>query len=294
MDHDVRIGSDVAAAWIERWDAQQQAYLPDREERFTALIDAVADGAGRPDPLVLDLGCGPGSLAVRLLDRIPGATVIAVDADPVLLALARVAWAGRAGLRFAELDLRVAGWAGALGLDRPADAAVSTTALHWLPPEALAAMYAELATALRPGGLMLDGDHLTEDEATSPALARLGRALTEREERRHPAPAGAQTWVGWWEAVTADPALAALVERRKRLGLDSEHHGSPSGLLTVHVNALRRAGFAEIGTLWQRGDNRLLCGVLGFLAGRSSLRDAEVIAGVQQAGEDDAQGGHGL
>src|SRR4030088_7939 len=112
MDHDVRIGSDVAAAWIERWDAQQQAYLPDREERFTALIDAVADGVGRPDPLVLDLGGGPGSPAVRLLDRIPGATVIAVDADPVLLALARVAWAGRAGLRFAELDLRVAGWAG--------------------------------------------------------------------------------------------------------------------------------------------------------------------------------------
>jgi hypothetical protein len=96
--------------------------------------------------------------------------------------------------------------------------------------------------------------------------------------------------------VTADPALAALVERRKRLGLDSEHHGSPSGLLTVHVDALRRAGFAEIGTLWQRGDNRLLCGVLGGVVrtGRSSLRDAEVIAGVQQAGEDDAQGGHGL
>jgi SAM-dependent methyltransferase len=263
MDHDVRIGRDVAAAWIERWDAQQQAYLPDREERFTALIDAVADGAGRPDPLVIDLGSGPGSLAVRLLDRIPGATVIAVDADPLLLAIGRAAWAGRPGLHFAELDLRVAGWAGALGLDRPADAAVSTTALHWLRPEALAAMYAELATVLRPGGLMLDGDHLAEDEATSPALARLGRALTEREERRHPARAGAQTWAGWWEAVTADPALAALVERRKRLGLDSEHHGSPSGLLTVHVDALRRAGFAEIGTLWQRGDNRLLCGVLG-------------------------------
>jgi SAM-dependent methyltransferase len=254
---------ESAAAWIDRWDAQQQAYLPDREERFTALIDAVADGVGRPDPLVLDLGCGPGSLAVRLLDRIPGATVIGVDADPVLLALARAAWAARAGLRFAELDLRVAGWAGALGLNRPADAAVSTTALHWLRPEALAAMYVEMATVLRAGGLMLDGDHLAEDETTSPTLARLGRALVEREERRHPAVAETETWAGWWEAARADPALAGLAARRERLGLDAEHHGSPSGRLAVHVDALRNAGFAEVGTLWQRGDNRLLCAVLG-------------------------------
>jgi hypothetical protein len=29
----------------------------------------------------------------------------------------------------------------------------------------------------------------------------------------------------------------------------------------VHVEALRKAGFAEVGTLWQRGDNRLLCAV---------------------------------
>jgi SAM-dependent methyltransferase len=252
----------AAAAWIDRWEAQQQGFLPDREERFTAMIDAVADGAGRPDPLVLDLGCGPGSLSVRLLDRIPAATVVAIDADPILLALARAVWPERPGLRFAEFDLRVAGWAGALGLDRAADAAVSTTALHWLKPEALAAMYAELATVLRPGGLMLDGDHLAEDEATAPTLARLGRALTQREERRRP-PSGADTWVGWWEAVKADPALAGLTARRERLSLDSEHHGSPSGLLAVHVDALGKAGFAEVGTLWQRGDNRVLCGVLG-------------------------------
>ena len=61
---------DTARDWIERWDRQQEESLPDREDRFTALIDAVEEGTGRPDPLVLDLGCGPGSLAVRLLDRL--------------------------------------------------------------------------------------------------------------------------------------------------------------------------------------------------------------------------------
>jgi SAM-dependent methyltransferase len=255
------VDKDLAATWIDRWDAQQQEYMPDREERFTALIDAVAEGAGRPDPLVIDLGCGPGSLAVRLLDRIPAATVVAVDADPVLLTLGRAAWAARPGLRFADLDLRMAGWTGRLGLDRPADAAVSTTALHWLLPPDLTAMYAEAATALRPGGVLLNGDNLAEDE-TSPTLVRLGRALIEREARRHPAGDGAETWTSWWEAVAADPELGALARRRERIGLGAGHHGSPSGRLAVHVAALQKAGFEEVGTLWQHGDNRLLCAVL--------------------------------
>src|SRR5215471_4088492 len=112
--------------WINRWDAQQQWYMPDREERFTVLIDAVEAAAGRDDPLVLDLGCGPGSLAVRLLDRMPAARVVAIDTDPLLLELGRAAHGGRPGLRFADQDLRVPGWAGRLELGRAVDAAVST------------------------------------------------------------------------------------------------------------------------------------------------------------------------
>src|SRR5262249_31321582 len=129
------------------------------------------------------------------------------------------------------------------------------------PPAAWTATSAELAASLPPGGLMLGADLLSEDETAAPTLARLGRALTEREERRHPSEA--DTWVGWWEAVKAEPALAGLAGRRERLGLDAEHHGSPSARLSVHVDALRKARFAEVGTLWQRGDNRLLCAVLG-------------------------------
>jgi SAM-dependent methyltransferase len=251
-----------ARAWIERWDAQQQAYMPDREERFTALIDAVEAAASGTDPLIIDLGCGPGSLAVRLLRRLPAATVVAVDADPLLLALGSTAEPGRAGLRFADLDLRVSGWSSALALDARADAAVSTTALHWLAGPGLAAMYAELATVLRPGGLLLNGDHLEEDEAAAPVLARLGRAVREREDKRRFPGGHAETWAGWWEAVTADPALAGPAAERERRRYSADHHGSESRLLAAHVGALRAAGFTEIGTLWQRGDNRLLCAVL--------------------------------
>ncbi len=286
----VHLSRAAASAWIDRWDAQQQGFLPDREERFTVMIDAVRECAGRPDPLVLDLGCGPGSLATRLLARIPAATVVAADADPLLLALGRSARNAQAdgasdtqgsvaagSVKFVDLDLREPGWTSALGLDRQADAAVSTTALHWLPPDALAAMYAEVATVLRPGGLLLNGDHLSEDKDAAPTLARIGRALNEIEQRRRGESRGQcvessgvaqsdlepDTWEGWWDAVTGDPALADLVAERRRRSQDREHHGSPSGRLSVHVDALRLAGFVEIGTIWQHGEDRVLCGVLG-------------------------------
>jgi SAM-dependent methyltransferase len=254
------ISPEVARGWIERWDAQQQGYLPDREDRFTALIDAVEEAVGRPDPLVLDLGSGPGSLAVRLLRRMPAATVVAVDADPLTLGLGKAAWSEVPGLRFVDADLRTAGWSAALDLDRQPDAAVSTTALHWLPVPALAALYAELATVLRPGGLLLNGDHMRDDDS-EPTLVRLGRALIEREERRRFPDGLTETWTDWWESAAADPALAAQVAEREARRVDSEHHGSPAGRLSVHVAALRSAGFAEVGTLWQRGESRLLCAV---------------------------------
>jgi SAM-dependent methyltransferase len=253
---------DTARNWIERWDLQQEETLPDREDRFTALIDAVEEGTGRPDPLVLDIGCGPGSLAVRLLGRLPHATVIGIDADPVSLTLGQAAYSGVPGLRFIDLDLRVPGWSARLGLPRAADAAVSTTALHWLPEQDLRAMYAELATVLCPGGLLLDGDHFRLDPKESPTLDRLDVALRQREDlRRFPAGHG-EGWSGWWEAAAADPALAGHVAERNRRHVDSGHHGTSSTQLATHVEALKAAGFAEVGTLWQRGDNRLLCGVL--------------------------------
>src|ERR1700732_4570410 len=139
-----QLDRDATREWIRRWDRQQEESLPDREERFTALIDAVEEGAGRPDPLVLDIGCGPGSLGVRLLERLPRATVIGIDADPVSLALGLAAYGDLPGLRLTDLDLRVPGWSArlSLGSRTGVDAAVSTTALHWLPEQELRAMYA--------------------------------------------------------------------------------------------------------------------------------------------------------
>ena len=257
------ISQQAARTWIERWDAQQQVVMHDREERFTALIDVVELASARPDPLVIDLGCGPGSLGARLLDRLPRTRVVGIDADPLLLALAEAADGWRPGLRLADADLRVAGWSAALALPEAADAAVSTTALHWLQGDELAAMYAELATVLRPGGLLLNGDHLTSDEHSDPVLARLEQQMREHADRRAFPGGHDESWRGWWDAVTADPALAGAAAERDRRRDSADHHRSESTLLSTHVDALRAAGFTEVGTLWQHGNSRLLCAVLG-------------------------------
>jgi SAM-dependent methyltransferase len=267
MSASAELDAHTASAWIDRWDRQQEVYMASREERFAALIDAVEAGTGRPDPLVLDLGCGPGSLAVRLLDRLPRATVIAVDADPVTLSLGRAAHAGRPGLRFTDLDLREPGWESRLGLPdgRQADAVVSTTALHWLSGAELRALYLTLAGLLRPGGLFVDGDHLRSDARAGGVLAGLERALEDSEARRR-FPAGhegrAEDWRQWWAAVTAEPALAAASADRAGRQLGASDHDSADGVrLDTHVEALRAAGFAEVGTLWQHGASRVLCAV---------------------------------
>jgi SAM-dependent methyltransferase len=254
------LDQQTAREWIERWDRQQEVSLPDREERFTALIDAVEAGAGRVDPIVLDIGCGPGSLSARLKDRLAQATIIGIDADPVTLALARAA---HPDLRVEDMDLREPGWPARLRLGRPADVAVSTTALHWLPEPELRAFYAELASALKPGGLLLNGDHFRVDAKQTPVLARLDTALREKEDSRRFPGGHSESWSGWWDAVAADPVLAGYSAERDRRRVDASHHGRSESLqLQTHVDALRAAGFAEIGTLWQRGDQRLLCAVM--------------------------------
>ncbi|GAA2466414.1 class I SAM-dependent methyltransferase [Streptomyces macrosporus] len=276
--------TQTARRWVERWDRQQETFLPEREAQFTAIVDVVEEIAGRPDPLVVDLGCGPGSIGVRLLRRVPGATVVSVDADPLLVELGRAAYGDVPGLRFVDADLRAPDWVDALGLDRPVDAVVSSTALHWLDPSVLVSVYTDLTRVLRPGGVLLNCDELVRDRGTSPVLTRLDRALLRQESVRT-LPAGhGEDWYGWWEEVQAEPAFADAVAERRRRGYDGEHHSDLSAELSVHLDALHRAGFAEVGTLWQRGEVRLLCAVVD--SPDDALPDDEPHAHNRAAGAD--------
>lgn len=248
---------DRAQMWLDRWDAQQEHYIPDREERFAVIADVVATLG--PAPSVIDLGAGPGSLSVRLLDRLPGARVVAVDADALLLGLARAAYGDRRGFQVLERDLRRSGWPDDLrtAIGGTVDAVVSTTALHWLTSTELAAVYTACARLLRPGGLLVNGDHVDEP-ADRPRLASL--VTTVRESRRaRQGVLDREDWAGWWDAVAAAPELAHLVADRGPRPI--EHTVPEVPTLADHTALLRAAGFAEVGTVWQSGDDRVIVAV---------------------------------
>lgn len=239
----------LARAWLERWESQQEHYVADRESRFGAIMEVLGHTlTDTNQPVVLDLGCGPGSLSARLAERLPTAEIIGVDVDPLLLALAAGAHEGVA--RFVETDLRTPGWSWSLRLNRTVEAAVSTTALHYLPRAEVAALYRELAGLLRPGGVFINADNLYDPQ---PAIAELAAVLRRRRVR------DGENWESWWRAVREEPALAPLVaERERRLG---RHGGDHPMSFDDHAALLRQAGFGQVGTVWQVGDDVVLVAV---------------------------------
>ncbi|MDO0937731.1 class I SAM-dependent methyltransferase [Streptomyces sp. DG2A-72] len=245
----------TAKLWVERWELQQEHYATDREERFTVIADAVEHvTADRAHPLILDLGCGPGSLAARLAARLPRAEIVAVDMDPLLLELGRTHHANAA--RYVDTVIGDDGWTDALGLDRPLDAAVSTTALHYLPEPVLLRTYQHIAALLRPGGALINGDHFTQADPCCAALtAHVGNSRARRSHTcRH------EDWTSWWNAAAQDAELADLVTRREQRQSELRNvGGSDNGLtLTHHIELLRQAGFPHVTPVWQFGDSHVL------------------------------------
>src|SRR6478735_589201 len=102
------------AGWLKRWDVQQSLYMT-REERFTAMLDAIegtvaAENDGKL--VALDIACGPGAISQRLLARFPGAQSFGVDLEPVLLASGEGALGTQDGrLTWVDDDLNNPAWA---------------------------------------------------------------------------------------------------------------------------------------------------------------------------------------
>ena len=112
--------------------AQARAYAEaDFSEPNQLFADAVAETLGQTHRgRLLDLGCGPGDICLRLARALPDWRIVGLDAGPNMLKLAAAAVAdsdqgGRIELIQARLPEH--------GLTRPFDAIVSNSLLHHLP-----------------------------------------------------------------------------------------------------------------------------------------------------------------
>jgi len=123
------------------WDpATYLRFAGERARPFAELlsrVDAQAPG------VVVDLGCGDGSVTAGLAQRWPGAQVTGVDSSPSMLAAA-AAHAVPGRLEFQPGDLRE--WRPG----NPVDVLVSNAALHWVPGHGQ--LLSRWAGELTPGG----------------------------------------------------------------------------------------------------------------------------------------------
>ena len=240
---------------LARWDAQQTAYIKHRDQRFGVMAQTIARLCGN-SPRILDLACGPGSTSAALLDLLPEAHIIAVDKDPVLLAIANDVFAGRTNVQVRDEDLDQTVWLDAI--EGQFDAVVSSTALHWLAPDALARLYFALADKVKAGGIFLNADHLKYDDICQPVLQRLS-AEDDAINQKVAFEGGTDTWDAWWAAAKSNPAYQTAATRRDAVWEGKEPQRKVN--LGYHLTALRSAGFRETGTIWQYLDDYVLYGV---------------------------------
>ncbi|HEY3940940.1 MAG TPA: methyltransferase domain-containing protein [Acidimicrobiales bacterium] len=125
------------------WDAQSYDRVGGPMTAMAIAVLARLPLAG--DETVLDAGCGTGRVTQILVDRLPRGRVIAVDADPAMVALASANLGRRAEVLEADLlELQLA---------EPVDAIFSTATLHWILDHPR--LFERLAANLRPGGRLV-------------------------------------------------------------------------------------------------------------------------------------------
>lgn len=131
---------------LAEYDSRIRTFIPDYDE----MLDSAAGVLSGRERVVVDLGIGTGALAERCLRRAARARIVGVDSDPEMLALARRRLAGRADVVHATF---------ARAAIPACDAAVAALALHHVRTRtARSRLYARLATALRPGGVLVSAD----------------------------------------------------------------------------------------------------------------------------------------
>jgi ubiquinone/menaquinone biosynthesis C-methylase UbiE len=161
---------------------------------LTPLFDTVLEviGLGTPlreqvleqvhiqnDERVLDVGCGTAALLLRAKARVPGASLIGIDADPHILGLARK----KIHKQGMEVEVRQAR---AEDLPFPSasfDVVVSTLTFHHLPTPIKHQAIAEIHRVLRPSGRFLLADFGKPEGIFLKVLFALGTWLQPNEAR---------------------------------------------------------------------------------------------------------------
>ena len=216
-----------------------------REEQ-AFIIRRILESMEVEHPVIVDLGCGAGTLSEYLLKSLKNVKVIGIDFNPFLLMICRHHLA-EYGERFSVLlgDIRKKGTIkDASGFH----AAVSLTFFHHLSRQSIMGAYRSLYELLPEGGLFVNGD------VTSLSDEWLEK-LYFSEKTKKPVIEMAD----FWKTVKGRYDIAEEVDEMNKLtGIcDTPEHGYPP---SFYVNSLRWAGFKIADVVFQTGNRIVYCG----------------------------------
>jgi ubiquinone/menaquinone biosynthesis C-methylase UbiE len=124
-----------------------------RERTFRPALIAAVLADLRPG-VVLDVGCGTGTLAAQLAEADPSVQILGIDGDEAVLALAR-----QKASPFGERVRFSKGLAGSLPVgDASVDVVIASLLLHHLAPVAKLKALREARRVLSPGGRLVIAD----------------------------------------------------------------------------------------------------------------------------------------
>lgn len=216
---------------------------PSRAEQMEMLAALVPARADEPFQVV-ELGCGGGDLAARLLERFPRARYLGLDGSAAMLETAAERLkphAGRVELR--PFRLEADDWLAGIGA--PVRCICSSLVVHHLDDAGKRSLYQALWQHLEPGG----------------ALLLIDIVLPEQPHAR--AAAGA----AWDEAVRAQSLARtgsdAVYRRFKADGWNCYTHPDPMdrpASLFAQLKWLEAAGFRSVDCFWQRAGHALFGG----------------------------------
>jgi len=228
------------ASFAREWAEHNTLENQERKQALDLLIRIIADRlASVPAPRrVLDLGCGHGVIAARILDEIPDTTLVGVDGSAPMLELARehlAPYAGRFALHQAGFETMAPG-------DLPGGpfhVAIAVQSIHNTTDEGKQHAYASARGCMAPDGLFLLLDRI---RLATPALFGAYRSV--------------------WDI------LGPTNNGQQREGRTLEEHqrsvagrGDNPGSLEQNLLWLREAGFAQVAALHVVGIRALIAAV---------------------------------
>jgi ubiquinone/menaquinone biosynthesis C-methylase UbiE len=204
----------------QEWVSKDSRRAAEREAQFNAAISWLSVFVGGRSR-VMDLGCGPGTLAEKLLAVFPEMNVICSDGSDEMLRLARQrldSFGDRASL--IQADFGAENWIA--DLPRELDAVVSARAIHNLRKlKLIGTVYGQILELLRRGGVFLNIERVN---FSTPALRRYYRDL-----------------------------------QMKTRGRVAKMDG-PAPSLLQQFRLLKRAGFRNIDCFWREGNTAIVGG----------------------------------